>query len=151
MASQLPRRVCASPLVIGRTLPDMAENTEANQLKGRRAAATKTEAGKSEEGNVTGQSTPVAVGADEPARNYFMLGDPREPRQVLEASGGMYGEVAGDDFVIAPEDAFEELLPPGCKTAVTRLRWAKGQHVPIEVYRAHQAAQGKAEPEAAAS
>jgi hypothetical protein len=116
----------------------MAENTEATALKGRRAAATKTAAETPDPGgNLTGETRAPQIGVNEPARNYFMLGDPNEPRAVIEASGGMYGEIIGDDYVIAPEDAVEEVTPSGCTTSTSRLRWARGQHVPIEVFRKH--------------
>lgn len=117
----------------------MAENTEATALKNRRAATTKAAAEKNADptGNVTGSTQPVMVGKDEPARNFFMLGDPDEPRAVIEASGGMYGQIVGDDYVIAPEDATETFAPPGCTTTVTRQRWARGQHVPREVFVRH--------------
>ena len=115
----------------------MPTNEEAAAVKGRRQSAVKADATKLPEGNVTGTMTPPAVGVAEPARNFFVLGDPREERQVLEASGGMFYGIAGDDFVVAPEEAHETIVPKGCKQAVSRLRWAAGHHVPIEVFRAH--------------
>lgn len=114
----------------------MAENTEAAALKGRRTAVKNTPK-TDPAGNVTGSDQPVGVGIDEPARNFFMLGDPDEPRAVIESSGGPYGTILGDDYVIAPEDAVESFVPNGCQTSVTRQLWCRGQHVPIERFHKH--------------
>lgn len=122
----------------------MATNTEATALKARRAAqkpAPDPEA-----------NTPVTVGKGEPARREKLLFHPDEPR-VLEATGATYGAFADKDipgYTRATEDAYETFTPDRCTTPVTRLRWAKGQHVPTSVYDKHMAAQAaKAEPAAA--
>lgn len=112
-------------------------NTEAAAVKSRRAAAPKTPAPSDPTGNVTGLTRATGVGVDEPARNYFMLGDPDEPRAVIESAGGFYGPILGDDYVIAPEDATENFVPPRCLDSVTRQIWCKGQHVPIERFFRH--------------
>lgn len=112
-------------------------NTEAAAVKAARAAKPKTAVKTSPTGNVTGRTHAPVVGVDEPPRNYFMLGDPDEPRAVIEAAGGNYGPILGDDYVIAPEDAFESFVPFRCKQPVTRQRWCTGQHVPREVFFAH--------------
>lgn len=133
----------------------MASNTEAASVRARRKANT---AAKVEPAPPT---TPVAVGADEPARHYEALGDPREPRvqlgtvpdgqqfsrphplarprEVAEATGWSMDRADTDDFVIAECDVYESILPKGCTTPTSRMRWAKGQHVPVEVYRAWEA------------
>ncbi|HZA73403.1 MAG TPA: hypothetical protein VE476_10890, partial [Propionibacteriaceae bacterium] len=112
----------------------------------------------------------VAVGAGEPARHYEALGDPREPRvqvgtvhdgnqfsrphplaaprEVAEATGWSMDRADSDDFVVAECDVCETILPKGCTTPTSRMRWAAGQHVPVEVYRAWQT-QRAAELEAA--
>lgn len=115
----------------------MATNTEAAAVKGRRAAVVKAPAAPDPTGNVTGSTRAPGIGVDEPARNYFMLGDPDEPRAVIEASGGPYGPIMGDDYVRAPEDAVENFAPKGCVTEVSRQLWCTGQHVPIEVFYKH--------------
>lgn len=138
-----------------RSLTGMASNTEAASVRARRKANT---AAKVEPAPPT---TPVAVGADEPARHYEALGDPREPRvqlgtvpdghqfsrphplarprEVAEATGWSMDRADTDDFVIAECDVYESILPKGCTTPTSRMRWAKGQHVPAEVYRAWEA------------
>ena len=115
----------------------MATNTEAASLKGRRTTTKSAPTAPDPTGNATGLDRAPGVSTEDPARNYFMLGDPNEPRAVIEASGGPYGAILGDDYVRAPEDAHEEITPHGCKTSTSRLLWARGQHVPIEVFRRH--------------
>lgn len=137
----------------------MAANTEASTIKARRAAAKKEPPAPPTE--------PVAggtVGADDPARHYEALGDPREPRvqtgqissefsrphplaaprDVAEATGWAVDRADSDDFVVAESDAYEAIYPKGCITPTSRMRWAKGQHVPIEIYRAWEAEQAAA-------
>lgn len=131
----------------------MATNTEAAALRARRKATTTKPDAKA--------PAPVTVGADEPARQYPLLGDPREPRvqvgtvsdgnqfsrphplatqrDVIEATGWAMDRADSDDFVVAECDVYETILPKGCTTPTSRLRWAKGQHVPVEVYRAWEA------------
>ncbi|HET9144164.1 hypothetical protein [Actinophytocola sp.] len=134
----------------------MATNTEAAAVRARRKAAAKTDPDK--------PPAPVTVGADEPARRYEALGDPREPRvqvgtmpdvpdghqfsrphplarprEVAEATGWSMDRADSDDFVVAECDVYESILPKGCTTPTSRMRWAKGQHVPVEVYRAWEA------------
>jgi hypothetical protein len=111
-------------------------NTEAAAVKAARAKP-KTALKPDPTGNVTGRTQAPTVGIDEPPRNYFMLGDPDEPRSVIEATGGPYGPILGDGYVIAPEDAVESFTPLRCKQPVTRQRWCTGQHVPIEVFFKH--------------
>jgi hypothetical protein len=135
----------------------MPTNAEASAVKARRKAT----AAKPDE---AAPSTPVAVGVDEPARHYPALGDPREPRvsageigaefsrphplatprDVAEATGWYQGGLAEagvktGDFVVAECDVYESILPKGCTTPTSRMRWAKGQHVPAEIYRAWEA------------
>lgn len=127
----------------------MATNTEASSVRARRKAAATA--------NKTEKPAPVTVGADEPARVYSALGDPREPRvqagtvpdghqfsrphplarprEVAEATGWSMDRTDSDDFVIAECDVYEQITPKGCTTPTSRMRWAKGQHVPVEVYR----------------
>lgn len=125
-------------------------NTEAAAVKASRRNAPKTAVKPDPTGNVTGRTQAPGVGLDEPPRNYFMLGDPDEPRAVIEASGGPYGPILGDGYVIAPEDAFENFVPFRCKTPITRTLWCTGQHVPIERFRAHYGEEKAAELIAAA-
>lgn len=128
----------------------MPANTEAAALKAKRAAARAAE-------NTTDPATqaPPTVGQGQPARHEILLFSPEEPRIVAEATGSLYGTQADEEipgFTIAPEDAFETFTPDRCTTAVTRMRWAKGQHVPTEVYEAHVAAEkARAEKPAEAS
>jgi hypothetical protein len=132
----------------------MATNTEAAAIQARRKAAAKAPP-------PAPPTTPVTVGAGEPARHYEALGDPREPRvqvgtisdgnhfsrphplaaprEVAEATGWSMDRADSDDFVVAECDVYETILPKGCTTPTSRMRWAKGQHVPVEVYRAWQA------------
>jgi hypothetical protein len=112
-------------------------NTEAAAVKAARATKPKTALKPDPTGNVTGRTHAPVVGVNEPPRNYFMLGDPDEPRAVIEAAGGNYGPILGDDYVVAPEDAFESFVPFRCTSSVTRQRWCTGQHVPVEVFFTH--------------
>jgi hypothetical protein len=112
-------------------------NTEAATVKAARAAKPKTAVKADPTGNVTGATVAPGVGTDQPARNYFMLGDPDEPRAIIEASDPLYGPILGSDYVVAPEDALEEVTPRGCITSTTRQVWCRGQHVPIERFYAH--------------
>lgn len=116
----------------------MPANTEAAAVK----AARRTQ----ERANtpVPATQAPPVIGQGEPSRHEILLLHPEEPRIVAEATGSLYGTEAGQEipgFTIAPEDAFETFIPHGCTTAVTRLRWTRGQHVPNEVYAAHVAGQ----------
>lgn len=113
----------------------MATNTEAAAVKTARRTTAAKPAAPNPVGNVTGATRAPGVGVDEPPRNYFTLGDPDEPRAVIEASGGPYGAILGDDYVRAPEDAVESFVPDHCTTSVSRQIWCKGQHVPIERFR----------------
>lgn len=129
----------------------MASNTEAAAIRARRRAAEKA-------APATPPTAPVAVGTGEPARHYETLGDPREPRvqvgtvhdghqfsrphplgyprEVAEATGWSMDRADSDDFVVAECDVYEQITPKGCITPTSRMRWAAGQHVPVEVYRA---------------
>lgn len=115
----------------------MATNTEAASIKARRTTAATKPTAPDPTGNVTGATQAPGIGVGEPPRNYFMLGDPDEPRAVIEASGGPYGPILGTDYVRAPEDAVENFAPKGCVTEVSRQLWCTGQHVPIEVFYKH--------------
>ena len=134
----------------------MATNPEAETLKARRSGARQAaDAAKAAEIPPMADK-PVVVG-EQVARRYPTLGDPREPRMVAEAGGSLFGlgpDEVIDGYVIAPEDVCEIITPPGCTTATSRLRWAKGQHVPAEVHRQWEAEQQAAQtpaPEPAAS
>lgn len=119
-------------------------NPEAAAVKAKRAAGRTGE---------TPPPAPAVVGKGENPRNEILLFHPEEPRIVAEATGSLYGTEAHQEipgFTIAPEDAFETFIPDRCTTAVTRMRWTKGQHVPTEVYKAHVAAQGAKESAAQA-
>lgn len=110
----------------------MAANTEAAALKAKRAA--------NKSSGDEAPKTAVVVGRGESARTEKLLFHPDEPRIVAESTGSLYGVQAGeeiDSYTVAPEDAFETFVPDKCTTPVTRMRWAKGQHVPTEVYKAH--------------
>lgn len=146
-----------------RSLTGMASNTEAAAVRARRKAAATTEPTKA--------PAPVTVGADQPARHFEALGDPREPRvqvgtipdghqfsrphplatqrDVVEATGWAQDMAGSADYVVAECDAHEIIYPQGCITPTSRMRWAKGQHVPIEIYRAWQADVAEAALEAA--
>lgn len=116
----------------------MATNTEAAELKARRAAQKPSD-------NPEAKAA-VVVGQGEEARREKLLFHPDEPR-VLEATGSTYGAFAGEDipgYTRAAEDAFETFVPDRCTTPVTRLRWSKGQHVPTSVYDKHMAEQKEA-------
>jgi hypothetical protein len=115
----------------------MATNTEAAALRTKRAttAAVKAPAGPEL------ADAPVVVG-EQASRRFPLLGDPREPRAVAQASGARFE--AGPPavgFTVAECDVYETITPAGCTTSVSRMRWAKGQHVPDEVYAAWQAKQ----------
>jgi hypothetical protein len=112
-------------------------NAEAAAVKAARATKPKAPVKADPTGNVTGRTQPAAVGLDEPPRNYFMLGDPDEPRAVIESAGALYGPILGADYVVAPEDATESFVPYHCRDSVTRQIWCTGQHVPIERFFAH--------------
>lgn len=118
----------------------MAANPEVTPLKDRR---------KTVQAATTAAGTPpladhaVVVG-EKAVRRFPLLGDPREPRMVAESGGALFGvqpgqEIAG--YVIATADAYEVIIPPGCRTGTSRMRWAAGHHVPTEVYREWEAAQ----------
>src|SRR5687768_6255667 len=115
----------------------MATNTEASAVRARRKAAAKNEP-------PAAPTTPVAVGANEPARHFEALGDPREPRvqvgtvadghqfsrphplaparEVAEATGWVQDRADRDDFVIAECDVHEVIYPQGCTMPTSRLR-----------------------------
>jgi hypothetical protein len=115
----------------------MATNPEATALKARRADERQNRKPDPDAEPIPpAADRPVMVGEDI-ARRFPLLGDPREPRAVAESSGALFGIEPGEGiggYVVAEEDAFDVITPPGCKTAVARLRWAKGHHVPREVY-----------------
>lgn len=120
-------------------------------LKSRRAAA-KAAPKPGAEPVPPNADAPPEVGADEPARRYPLLRDPREPI-VLGQSGMTLGGDHGGKYVEAQEDAFEALYPNGCKTPVFRSRWRKGQMVLRASYEEHMAkvaAAQTSEPEKAA-
>lgn len=112
----------------------MATNTEAATLRAKRAtAAVKAPAGPAL------ADAPVVVGEDA-SRRFPLLGDPREPRSVAQASGARFE--AGPPavgFTTAECDVYETITPAGCTTSVSRMRWTEGQHVPDEVYAAWKA------------
>lgn len=116
----------------------MVSNPEADALKARRKAVTaQVEAEKTADLPPLADR-PVMVG-EEISRRFPLLGDPREPRAVFESSGALFGVESGQEvagYVIAPEAAYEVIIPAGCRTGTTRMRWAAGQHVPTEVYEA---------------
>jgi hypothetical protein len=83
----------------------------------------------------------VAIG-EHAARRFPVLFDPREPAfQPMEASGIAPPGVVDDRYVVATEDASEQIYPPGCRTPVVRSMWRAGQHVPRHVFEAWQARQ----------
>lgn len=118
----------------------MAGNPEADALKARRVGTR--QAAKAAEAPPLADK-PVVVG-EPTARRYPTLGDPREPRMVAEASGAVFGVQPGEPingYVVSPVSVWETIVPPGCTTGTSRLRWAAGQHVPTEVYRKWEAEQ----------
>lgn len=121
----------------------MAANPEVNPIKARRATVQAQTAAEVAAQPPPLADRPVMVGEDV-ARRFPLLGDPREPRMVAESSGALFGVQPGEEiagYVIAPTDAYETIIPPGCKTGTSRLRWAAGHHVPVDVYREWQANQ----------
>lgn len=113
-------------------------NAEANAVKARRKTAVATAPVRPD--NETGGTASVAVGMDQPARHYTTLGHPDEPRQVIGSSGMSTDAILGEDYVIATEDAYEVITPPGCTTSTRRALWFAGQQVPRERYEAHRKA-----------
>jgi hypothetical protein len=119
----------------------MATNAEAAAVRAKRAttaAAVKAPAGPAL------ADAPVVVGEDV-SRRFPLLGDPREPRAVAQASGARFE--AGPPavgFTTAECDVYETITPAGCTTSVSRMRWTKGQHVPDEVYAVWKAGQESA-------
>lgn len=102
-------------------------NPEAANLKATRRAAAKP-------GTTPPLAdVPVSVGVSEPPRRFPMLFDPNEPRQIAPPGG------VTDGYVVAPEDVYEQVTPIGCITPTERMRWAKGQRVPVETFRAYEA------------
>lgn len=78
----------------------------------------------------------VAIG-ERAARRFPTLFDPREPAFMpMEASGFAPQGVVDDRYVVATEDASEQIYPPGCRTPVVRSMWRAGQHVPKHVHEA---------------
>lgn len=123
----------------------------ASALKNRRAAA-KAAPKSGVEQLPPNADVPPEVGANEPARRFPFLRDPREP-VVLGQSGMTLGGDHGGKYVKAEVDADELLYPNGCKTPVSRSRWRKGQMVLRTAYEAHMAElaeQARPEPEKAA-
>lgn len=101
---------------------------ETATLKAKRAAAKTPQPTLPPDADV-----PPAVGQNEPARRFPLLGDPREPL-VLGASGMTLGGDHGDKYVRAEVAGYEQIVPRGCTTPVTRKRWAQGQWVLRTVY-----------------
>lgn len=121
-----------------------ARNPEGASLKNRRAT-TATAAAAAKPTDPPLADVAVAIG-EEASRRYPALFDPREPVFApMEASGTAPPGVVDDRYVIAPEDASEQLYPNGCRTPVVRSLWRKGQHVPRHVFEAWQARQQEAE------
>ncbi len=98
-----------------------SRNPDAEAIKSRRAAARTAS-------TPTNVDIPVALGQGEPPRRHDALFDPAEPRAL-----GVGGPV--DGYVVVPEDVFETVTPRGCVTPTARLRWTKGQRVPVDAYR----------------
>jgi hypothetical protein len=127
----------------------MATNPEADPLKARRATAR--DQVKADRATVVPPlaDKPVTVGRGEAERRFPLLGDPREPRVVAEAGGALFGVQPGErveGYTIATEDVYETIIPPGCRTGTSRLRWAAGHHVPTEVYEAWRKSRETPEP-----
>jgi hypothetical protein len=118
----------------------MAVNVEAAAMKARRAAARAGSPG------VPDADVPPEMGVDQPARRFPLLADPREPKIVLGASGMASGADMNGRYVVAAEDAYESILPTGCTTPVSRLRWRKGQKVLKTVYEEHLASLAPEKP-----
>lgn len=101
-------------------------NSEAKRVREQRKTASQREQQKKAD-----QAMPVTVGAAEPSRRRFILGDPAEPR-VVEHSGYVPdGTLSG--YSVAPCDAVERIYPGRCQTPVARVRWRAGQRVPTAV------------------
>jgi hypothetical protein len=91
---------------------------------------------------------PVAIG-EHAGRRFPTLFDPREPAFMpMEASGFASQGIVDDRYVVATEDASEQIYPPGCRTPVVRSMWRAGQHVPKHVHEAWQAQRDAALAEA---
>ena len=119
-------------------MPQQQKSPEAAALKTRRAAAANANAAPAEPPLA---DVPVAIG-ESAARRYPVLFDPREPvHQPLEASGFATQGIVDDRYVLATEDASEQVYPPGCRTPVVRSLWRAGQHVPRHVFEAWQSRQ----------
>lgn len=107
------------------------DNPETATLKSKRAAAKTTPSTLPPNADV-----PPEVGQGEPARRFPVLGDPREPL-VLGGSGMTLGGDHGEKYVRAQVAGIEQITPKGCKTPVSRQRWAIGQWVLRSVYEAY--------------
>jgi hypothetical protein len=55
-------------------------------------------------------------------------------RLAVAETGGHVPSSAMTDYVVAEFDAAEQMTPRGCRTAITRTLWMRGQHVRRDVY-----------------
>lgn len=114
----------------------MAVNPEVDSLKAKRAATRDRSKAEASAAQPSMADKPVMIG-ESTSRRFPLLGDPAEPRVVAEASGALFGVQPGEPvagYRVATEDVFETIVPAGCRTGTSRMRWARGNHVPTEVY-----------------
>jgi hypothetical protein len=67
-------------------------------------------------------------------RSMPFLFDPAEMPVVVESGGHVPPADFAKYYVIAEHDAAEQFVPDGCRTAVMRTLWLRGQHVRRDVY-----------------
>lgn len=129
------------------TAPDLTTSAEqdahdAATLKGRRRANTKAK--RSVLAPVPTEDTPPPLPDAHPnmasalSRRAPTLMHPMDKRQPPVAeSGGYLPSSQLREYVVAEFDAAEQIVPAGCRTAVTRSLWSQGQHVRRDVYQTY--------------
>lgn len=80
----------------------------------------------------------------------LMYGGGAAAQALVQPQSTAYGTTPGDEnYVVAEFDAEESMVPPGCKTPVSRLLWQKGWKVRKDFYAAVAQRRSVADQEAA--
>lgn len=66
-----------------------------------------------------------------------VLFDPAGMPLVVEEGGHVSEAILSDHYVISEFDAGETMIPPGCRTGITRTLWHKGNRVRKDAYAAY--------------
>lgn len=117
-------------------------NPETSALKGRRST-TRTPQPATATAPDTALSADMIAPAPAPAAplmaaieaaNPLLLLDPANMPVVRQATGYVSEATLGEHYVLAEQDASEQITPPGCTTPIVRVLWHKGNHVRKDAY-----------------